>query len=272
MIKTFRFDLKFLGCNLGTQIKFSFPKRQIFSKFKSLFMWLSLIKNLIGLGKSFIVFAIWTVFLELLSLPKTIKKAFTVDRWGSLRISRFFRKIFETNFARKALGANLAAAVIITSVTQTPIAAFEKPEALPENQAEEVAVLPEPEEIVTTETTFRSPVGGYVSQGYHWYHPAIDLAGNDNQIIYPITKGKVVAVEYSRWGYGNSVVVDHENGLSSRYAHLSYIKAESGQEVDKNTALGYVGSTGFSTGPHLHLEVVEHGRYLNPLAFFPEEH
>jgi len=238
-------------------------------KLSSVLFWFKLAQNLFGLVGAYLAFIGWKVVLDIISLPKNSRKAFTEDRWGSLRISRFFRKLFEAGSTKKVLGANLAAAIILTSTFKTPIIALEKDKTFVENEAEEVMVLPEPEEVVTTETTYRWPVGGYISQTYHWYHPAIDLAGNDNQIIYPIASGKVVSVEYLRWSYGRNIIVDHGNGLLSRYAHLSYIKVELGKEVDKNTALGYVGSTGFSTGPHLHLEIVEDGQNINPLAVLP---
>lgn len=281
MIHDFNIELELFGISVYVRIVLNSPKKQgklsIFPRLQYLRRsicgqaWLRLILSLFGLSRALVTFLAWKMALKIISLPKNIKKAFTSDKQGSLYISRFFRSVFEANLTRKLIGVNLAAAVIVTSVMQVPIAALEKPELLLENQAEEVAILPEPEEVVRTETTYRWPVGGYISQGYRWYHPGIDLAGNDNQIIYPITSGKVVAIEYSRWGFGNSVIVDHEDGLVSRYAHLSYIKIEDGQEIDKNTALGYVGSTGFSTGPHLHLEIIEKGRNINPLSVLPEK-
>lgn len=269
MIKSLHFNLKPFGVPVNDRMAINFPKRQDKPKLKPVLALLRLIDDLLTIGRASMTFTAWKLALNVILLPKNIIKAFTEDRWGSLRISRFFRKVFEANLSRKVLGANLAAAVILTSVVQTPITAFEKLEA--STPPEEVTILPEPKEVVITETTFRWPVGGQISQGYHWYHLGIDLANNDNQIIYPISSGKVIGIEHSRWGYGNSIIVEHNDGLISRYAHLSYIKVENNQGVDKNTALGYVGSTGFSTGPHLHLEVIENGRNINPLSLLPEE-
>ena len=72
--------------------------------------------------------------------------------------------------------------------------------------------------------------------------------------------------EIQKLKIGNYIMVDHGSGFSSLYAHLSRIKVKTGQEVDKNTVIGLVGSTGLSTGSHLHLEVYDHGEPFNPLT------
>ena len=207
----------------------------------------------------------WTItafILAILTLPYQIWRAFVPDRSGSQPVSRFFRRAFEAKSTKRVLGVNLAIMTLTMSIIQNSLPTLA---ATPN----EIAILPEPKEIITTETTFRQPVTGYISQGFSWYHPAIDLAGNDNQIVYPITRGVVTAVESSYFGYGKSIVITHENNLVSRYAHLSKIKVELNETVDKNTALGYVGSTGWSTGPHLHLEIYEQGKAINPLTILP---
>lgn len=228
-------------------------------------IFLKLVKETARLALNFAHWVLVAIVLAFLTLPYQISRAFTpYRRNASQPISKFFRKVFETKKVKRALGANLAVMILVGSVFQNSL-----PTLATENNLAEV--LPEPTEIITTETTLRNPVGGYLSQSFNWYHPGIDIAGNDNQIMYPITKGVVVAVESGILGYGNSVVIKHENKLMSRYAHLSKIKVEQGQEVDKNTALGYVGSTGWSTGPHLHLEIYEDGQAVNPLSVLPEE-
>lgn len=109
----------------------------------------------------------------------------------------------------------------------------------------------------------------YMSQGFTSYHPAIDLAADPKTPIKPILPGTVIEAGYSTYGYGNSVVIQHKNGLESRYAHLSKISVKFGQKVSENTVIGNVGSTGHSTGIHLHLEIHQNGKTLNPLSVLP---
>lgn len=217
------------------------------------------------IAKLILAFLKWLVLLlalALVTLPYQIWRVFKPNHYGSQPISRFFRRAFESPRARRILGTNLAAAVLVMSVVQTSLPTFA-------SESKTVEVLPEPQEVLTTETTFRQPVGGYISQDFRWFHPGVDIAGNDNQIIYPVARGTVVLVESSRFGYGNSVVISHNENLASRYAHLSVVKVKQGESVDKNTAVGYVGSTGWSTGPHLHLEIYEQGKPINPLSVLP---
>ena len=87
--------------------------------------------------------------------------------------------------------------------------------------------------------------------------------GNKIQIKAP---GKVARAEFVN-GYGNLVVVDHGYGFSTKYAHLNKIYVKKGQNVKYNETIGEVGSTGRSTGPHLHYEVLYMGVSVNPMPF-----
>ena len=82
-----------------------------------------------------------------------------------------------------------------------------------------------------------------------------------------MAKGKVIRVNYSNKGYGNLVEIDHGNGFKTKYAHMSKIYVKEGDVLDINDAVGEVGSTGRSTGPHLHYEVLYQGRPVNPMPF-----
>ncbi len=84
--------------------------------------------------------------------------------------------------------------------------------------------------------------------------------------IYAFRHGRVIATEHSG-GLGNHVVVDHGNGVTSVYGHLASITISVGQEVDTNTALGFEGTTGVSTGVHLHFEIRVNGQAANPHQF-----
>lgn len=98
-------------------------------------------------------------------------------------------------------------------------------------------------------------------------HKGIDLASRTGNKIRVMAKGRVTKVEHSNRGYGNLVVIDHGNGFSTKYAHLSKIYVKEGENLKANTAVGEVGSTGRSTGPHLHYEILYQGRPVDPMPF-----
>ena len=111
------------------------------------------------------------------------------------------------------------------------------------------------------------PAGGSLTQYFAWYHPGIDIANRSAPGIAASDSGTVVV---SGWpdsmGYGNRVVIDHGNGYTSMYAHLSNIYVSVGDSVSRGQLIGQMGSTGRSTGTHLHLEIHYKGVALNPLA------
>ena len=113
---------------------------------------------------------------------------------------------------------------------------------------------------------FQKPVVGEISQAFYWYHPAVDIAGNEDAKVYPIADGKVIEVGYQFRGYGKYVAAQHDEKITSMYAHLKVVNAKTNQEVGKDSILGIVGSTGRSTGPHLHLEIEIGGEKINPLS------
>ena len=98
------------------------------------------------------------------------------------------------------------------------------------------------------------------------FHAGLDFKGPTGAPVYAAAKGKVTFVG-RRPGYGNCVEINHGNGLRTRYAHMSAFTTRSGESVAAGEAIGAVGSTGRSTGPHLHFEVRLHGRPVNPRPF-----
>jgi murein DD-endopeptidase MepM/ murein hydrolase activator NlpD len=98
------------------------------------------------------------------------------------------------------------------------------------------------------------------------FHPGIDLAGPWGSAVRATAPGKVVFAGY-RGGYGNMVEIDHGFGLHTRYGHLSKITVRNGARIDKGANLGRVGSTGRSTGPHVHYEVWYDNVVKNPNNF-----
>lgn len=101
-------------------------------------------------------------------------------------------------------------------------------------------------------------------------HKGVDLVGQSGKQIYPVNSG-TVSVGYDSGGYGNYVVINHGNGYWSLYGHMSKVYVKSGQSVNKSTILGVEGSTGHSTGSHLHLEIRKgansSANTINPLTF-----
>ncbi len=123
---------------------------------------------------------------------------------------------------------------------------------------------------LTTEKKIQYPVENpAVSQGYSLFHPGLDFDGVTGEPVLPIMTGEVEDLSYSNLGYGNAVLVNHGEGLTSLYAHLSKIKVYQGEEVTTKTVLGEVGSSGTSSGDHLHLEVREQGYPINPYSVLP---
>ncbi len=111
------------------------------------------------------------------------------------------------------------------------------------------------------------PTSGSMTQYFAWYHPGVDIANRAAPGIAATDGGTVVVAGWpDSYGYGNRVVIDHGNGYRSLYAHLSNIYVSVGDTVSRGQLIGQMGSTGRSTGTHLHLEIHFKGVALNPLA------
>lgn len=102
--------------------------------------------------------------------------------------------------------------------------------------------------------------------GKRTWHAGVDLAGKDGSDIIAVAGG-VVTYADERYGYGNLVEVDHGDGLVTRYAHAKTIKVKVGDVVQKGQVLALMGSTGRSTGPHVHFEVIRNGKSENPETY-----
>ncbi len=113
------------------------------------------------------------------------------------------------------------------------------------------------------------PHPGYLSTKFSHWHPGIDIATTLGTPVHPITQGTVEETIVSFWGYGNHVIVSHTNGFKSLYGHLGRVFAKKGQEVTTQISIGEVGISGFSSGPHTHLEITHNGKYIDPLLILP---
>lgn len=126
--------------------------------------------------------------------------------------------------------------------------------------------------------------GGAVGSGFfiwpannHWLsgnaywagHPGIDIATGQGDPIFASDSGVVVFAGWSNWGYGNMVQIDHGNGWNTLYAHLSQYNVSCGQSVLQGNLVGLAGSTGNSSGPHLHFEMNFQGSRPNPYNYLP---
>jgi murein DD-endopeptidase MepM/ murein hydrolase activator NlpD len=120
---------------------------------------------------------------------------------------------------------------------------------------------------VTATGNFVWPASGKITQSFVFYHKALDIANRAAGPILAADAGVVVTSGWSSSGYGNHVVVDHGNGYTTLYAHLSVLQVRAGQRVNRGDVLGQMGSTGRSTGTHLHFEIRQGGSLINPLNF-----
>lgn len=112
------------------------------------------------------------------------------------------------------------------------------------------------------------PTSGYrITQYYHWSHSGLDIAGrNGVDKIYASDPGRVTRAGW--WGgYGNMVEINHGNGIVTRYAHSSKLFVRVGDYVSRGETIAMIGSTGWSTGPHIHYEVIINGVKYNPLSY-----
>lgn len=99
-------------------------------------------------------------------------------------------------------------------------------------------------------------------------HMGVDIGASEGTPIYAALPGTVTTAGWYG-GYGNAVIIDHGGGMQTLYGHMSAVGTSPGMNVMPGQVIGFVGSTGNSTGPHLHFSVIQDGQWLDPLAFFP---
>jgi murein DD-endopeptidase MepM/ murein hydrolase activator NlpD len=190
---------------------------------------------------------------------KTVNKKY---RSGSLA-GKFIRHISEYKDIRKIFAGNMAALVILASFLPSTGVSAKGSDIGDETIIESQTSL-------VTERGIQIPLETLkINQGYSFFHPGVDLDGNTGDPIKSIKMGRVIEAGYRHDGYGNMVLIDHGGGLESLYAHLSKIEVTVGEQVDMNTEIGKVGVTGHSTGSHLHLEILQNGKDINPFSILP---
>ena len=174
------------------------------------------------------------------------------------------RKLIEHKRFRSVFNGFLICIVLL--VANLPF----KEQAFGQTENTITQVLATEETIVTTKKTSRLPVDGRVTQSFTTYHPGIDIEKPFGDQIAPFLPGVVFETGYQSGGYGNYVLVDHQNGYFSLYAHMNEIRVRKDEQVTQDSTVGTVGLTGYTTGSHLHFEIYENGRAVNPLAIIPD--
>lgn len=118
--------------------------------------------------------------------------------------------------------------------------------------------------------------GGYIwptsarriTQYFGWRHNGLDIAGPIGTSIFAAKNGKVITAGWNRGGYGNYIILQHSDGTKTLYAHMTKLYVNVGEQIEQGTVIGAMGSTGRSTGPHLHFEIIINGKRVNPLSYF----
>ena len=189
-----------------------------------------------------------------------LKKIYRDNRFRGNKISRVLRRVFEVRRIKQLIGVNLMFVVFFSGAAGKSISGlnFQTKADLSAYAINEIKV--------TTEKSIKPPLPSFrISQKYYFLHPAIDLKDTPGTLIHPIMNGTVEEAVFSQFGYGNHLIINHGSNVKSLYAHLQKIAVKKGEKVTQGTILGTVGSTGWSTGPHLHLEIWENGKPINPL-------
>lgn len=169
-------------------------------------------------------------------------------------------------------GENHITAVVTLVNLQETNRVIENTEHISDPIKEIIRIGTKPKPKTAATGRFAKPIsGGYVSSAFgnrsRGYHTGIDYALSYGTPIYASDGGTVT---YSGWsgGYGYMIKINHGNGYETLYAHCSKLVVSSGKKVAKGQLIAYVGSTGNSTGPHLHFEIRKNGSYMNPANYY----
>ena len=201
-------------------------------------------------------------------------------------------KVFATNISTVPAGAQLAAAPA-KEINQNPADAYAFNSGGPEESEEQAAgengenneveaqigairsnidpsympsIWPHSGKINNEFGFRRNPFGGRAYE----FHPGMDIDGERGESVLAPASGTVIKAGFTG-GYGNMVEISHGDGLTTRYGHLSKIDVSVGSQVTRGQLIGYIGSTGRSTGPHLHYELRLNDKSINPRHVLPPE-
>jgi LysM repeat protein len=125
-----------------------------------------------------------------------------------------------------------------------------------------------PPPAASSNTRFQWPaVSHYITQYFGWRHTGLDIGDKTGDPIYAAEDGLVEASGWNKGGYGNYIIINHGGGYKTLYGHASKLLVSAGDTVSRGQVIGLIGSTGRSTGPHLHFEVRVNGSRVNPLGY-----
>lgn len=116
---------------------------------------------------------------------------------------------------------------------------------------------------------FGWPVRGIITTRFSSHHKGIDIATSYGTPIHPFASGTVLFADWDNHGFGNAIIIRGIDGYDSKYGHLSRLNVKTGQRVESDSVIGFIGATGVATGPHLHFEVYKDGLAINPLGVLP---
>lgn len=176
-------------------------------------------------------------------------------------LSFALRPIADHKHLKRWIGLNLATLALVAAVW-APM-----PGLASDTGGVPMLVIPEGETKLTTQEAIRWPIPSReISQGFWLLHGGIDIRTPEGTQVHPVMAGRVVETEDGKFGYGQKIVVGHEKGYKSLYAHMSATYVKVGDRVTTESILGRSGNTGRSTGPHLHLEIHVDNKPINPLS------
>lgn len=198
----------------------------------------------------------------------TVKSGDTVGRIA-LKFGVEESSIFQYNSIKSANGLVIGKTIIIPGGKKIDDTVIVKA-TTPSRTSNAVAVIEKlinPKKAPASSSSMLWPTEGHrITQYYSWRHTGLDIA---NKVGTPLYAAEAGTVEFSGWsnGYGNNVVINHGGGKKTRYAHASKLFVKVGEEVDRGEQIAAMGSTGWSTGPHIHFEVIVNGVKYNPLSY-----
>ncbi|MEW6569690.1 MAG: M23 family metallopeptidase [Nitrospirota bacterium] len=187
-----------------------------------------------------------------------------------------YMSMFDMELARLFAERGLGLQDILSrgkNTINSPESATENDQELdPQIPLSEIRYTPQPSQLNPRLSSL--PVDGVISSyfgmrrhplyGDMRFHRGIDIAAPAGTEIYPVERGRVI-FSGEQTGYGNVIIIDHGEGLTSKYAHNRINVVKEGDEVDTNTVIAYVGNTGNSTGSHLHFEICKNGKNIDPI-------